>query len=437
MEDKVIRLLTADEIECRVGTISEKGLSLLLYKDARADMKILDEVFGPKNWQRTHEVIGGNLYCNVQIYDEQKKQWISKMDVGTESYTEKEKGQASDSFKRACVSVGIGRELYTAPFIWIPASKCNIQPKDNRFITYDKFRIKEITYNDNREITGLTILNQDGKVVYSLSAGKTQQTTQSESEQPATTPPSPVTERMKKMNKELERTGVALDMQVLFNVLMGLRRSEINGLKYSDVDYVNRTLKVERQLGRVHNADKEDFAPKTLTKQEVGLKTDSSYRELPIPDIVFEAILEERQKYERNRSRRINDKTTPFFDGNYICCSTYGRPRSKGFHWKYYKQLLSENGLPDIRWHDLRTTYCTLLLKESFNPKAVSKLMGHAKEIITMDTYGDNQNIIADGVPEMEAYMKEVLPDPEAEKRFRQELLEIVMDVSEYLPELA
>lgn len=73
MENKTIRLLTADEIECRVGTISEKGLSLLLYKDARADMKILDEVFGPNNWQRTHEVIGGNLYCNVQIYDEQKK----------------------------------------------------------------------------------------------------------------------------------------------------------------------------------------------------------------------------------------------------------------------------------------------------------------------------------------------------------------------------
>jgi len=89
-------------------------------------------------------------------------------------------------------------------------------------------------------------------------------------------------------------------MQVLFNVLEGLLRSEINGLKYSDVDYINRTLKVERQLCRVHNADKEDFAPKTLTKQEIGLKAESSYRERPIPDLVFEAILEERQKYEKN-----------------------------------------------------------------------------------------------------------------------------------------
>lgn len=227
-----------------------------------------------------------------------------------------------------------------------------------------------------------------------------------------------------------------IHMQVLFNVLMGLRRSEIIGLKYSDVDYVNRTLKVERQLGRVHNTGKEEFAPKTITKQEIGLKTESSYRELPIPDLVFEAILEERQTYEKNRSRRIHDVTTPFFDGDYICCSTYGRPRSKGFHWRYYKQLLAENGLPNIRWHDLRATYCTLLLKESFNPKAVSKLMGHAKEIITMDIYGDNRNIIIDGVPEMEAYIKEALPDQEAEKQLREELLEIVPNMSEFLPEI-
>lgn len=82
-----------------------------------------------------------------------------------------------------------------------------------------------------------------------------------------------------------------IHMQVLFGVLMGLRRSEINGVKYSDIDYINRTLNVNRQLGRIHNAKKEDFAPKTFTKQEVGLKTKFSYREIPIPDYVFEEIL--------------------------------------------------------------------------------------------------------------------------------------------------
>lgn len=213
MENKAIRLLTADEIECRVGTISEKGLSLLLYKDARADMKILDEVYGSMNWQRTHLLIGENLYCRIDIYDEQKQQWISKMDVGTESFTEKEKGQASDSFKRACVSVGIGRELYTAPFIWVSAGKCNIQPKDNRYITYDKFRVKDIDYNDKREIIGLIIINQDGKVVYSLNASKKQTTNIGVENPPSAVQEalSPTSEQMKLMNKELERTGVALD----------------------------------------------------------------------------------------------------------------------------------------------------------------------------------------------------------------------------------
>lgn len=224
-----------------------------------------------------------------------------------------------------------------------------------------------------------------------------------------------------------------IHMQVLFGVLMGLRRSEINGVKYSDIDYINRTLNVNRQLGRIHNAKKEDFAPKTFTKQEVGLKTKSSYREIPIPDYVFEEILKERQVYEANRNRRKGE----FQDLDYICCSAYGRPRSKGFHCKYYKQLLAESGLPDIRWHDLRSTYCTLLLKEEFNPKAVSKLMGHAKELITMDVYADNREIIADGVPEIEAYMEMVLPNMEENELFKNELLEIVVDVTEFLPETA
>ncbi|MCD8067534.1 MAG: hypothetical protein LUE87_01320 [Lachnospiraceae bacterium] len=109
-----------------------------------------------------------------------------------------------------------------------------------------------------------------------------------------------------------------IHMQVLFNALMGLRRSEINGVKYSDVDYINRTLTVERQLGKKINTKKEDFEPKTYTKQEVGLKTPSSYRILPIPDYVFEAILEQRKIYEKNRSRRPNT----FQDLDFICCSS-------------------------------------------------------------------------------------------------------------------
>lgn len=111
------RPLRADEIECRVGTINDKGFSLLLYKDARCDMRMLDEM-GVK-WTRRHYECKGNLFCEVGIYDDDLKQFIYRSDCGTESNTEKEKGEASDSFKRACFNWGIGRELYTSPFIWI------------------------------------------------------------------------------------------------------------------------------------------------------------------------------------------------------------------------------------------------------------------------------------------------------------------------------
>ena len=198
-----------------------------------------------------------------------------------------------------------------------------------------------------------------------------------------------------------------IHMQVLFNVLMGLRRQEINGVKYSDVDYLNRTLTIERQLGK--ELDRIPYSKKeSMTKRELPPKTPSSKRVLPIPDYVFEAILEERKKYERCKSRR----NAAFQDEGYICCSSYsGKPRSKDFHWKHYKELLKKAGLPDIRWHDLRSTYCTLLLNMEFNPKAVSKLMGHAKELITMDVYGDNANIIPEEIPELLSYMDEVMPD--------------------------
>ena len=171
-----IRKLTANEIEARVSTLSEKGASLLLYKDARVDQKILDEVFGVYGWQRTHQLIGDRLYCTIEIWDDEKKQWVAKQDVGTESNTEKEKGQASDSFKRAGFNVGIGRELYTAPFIWVPADRMTISKKTDytgkeRLYTNDKFEVAEIGYDDNGEINKLKIVNEKTKaVVYEMVA---------------------------------------------------------------------------------------------------------------------------------------------------------------------------------------------------------------------------------------------------------------------------
>lgn len=161
------RDLKADEIECRVQSVKQNGLVLLLYKDARVDMNILDETVGSSHWQREHYECKGNLFCRVGIHFREveldgatntrvvlRDEWAWKSDCGTESNTEAQKGEASDSFKRACFNWGIGRELYTAPFTWIPAEKCNISNGK----CYDKFAVEKIVI-ENKQIIALAIWN--------------------------------------------------------------------------------------------------------------------------------------------------------------------------------------------------------------------------------------------------------------------------------------
>ncbi|WP_407457181.1 Rad52/Rad22 family DNA repair protein [Fibrobacter sp.] len=153
----VFRKLMPNEIECRIGQIKENGLTLLLYKDARVDMNILDETVGPLNWKREHG--RDNRNCIVSIWDRDKKEWVSKEDTGTESNTEAEKGLASDSFKRACVNWGIGRELYSAPFIWVKNGDAAIAPIGGKYKCFDKFKVVKLTYKKNGDIDGLAIKN--------------------------------------------------------------------------------------------------------------------------------------------------------------------------------------------------------------------------------------------------------------------------------------
>ena len=152
-----IRLLRADEIDCRPQTVKAGGCSLLLYKDARCDMTILDETYGTLNWKREHT--RDNHNCIVSVWNSDIQQWISKEDTGIESNSEAAKGLASDSFKRACVNFGIGRELYTAPFIWVKLSpgETYTDSKGKQQLAIGlKFFVKKIEYKD-RVITGLTI----------------------------------------------------------------------------------------------------------------------------------------------------------------------------------------------------------------------------------------------------------------------------------------
>lgn len=156
---KEIRLLKPDDIEVRIQSVNKGGARLLLYKNARVDMNILDETFGPMNWQRSHS--RENQNCTVSVWDDEKGQWVAKEDTGTESFTEKEKGLASDSFKRACFNWGIGRELYTAPDIFVFRNDLKkFQEKGQGFVCYDRFVVTDIKYN-GRTIEEVIIRNED------------------------------------------------------------------------------------------------------------------------------------------------------------------------------------------------------------------------------------------------------------------------------------
>lgn len=164
----IFRDLEETEIECRISQASERGVVLLLYKDARCDMNILDETVGAFNWKREHS--RDNANCIVSIWDDGKGQWIGKEDTGTESNTEAAKGLASDSFKRACFNWGIGRELYTAPIIRIPADNCATlkQDQNGRWKCYDRFRVRAINIQD-KKIIGLSICNEkNNALVYTF-----------------------------------------------------------------------------------------------------------------------------------------------------------------------------------------------------------------------------------------------------------------------------
>ena len=233
------RDLTADEIECRVATVSQKGCSLLLYKDARCDMAILDETVGSLNWQRRHTKDNAN--CIISIWDKDKSQWIEKEDTGTESFTEKEKGLASDSFKRAAFNWGIGRELYTAPFIWISSDKCTIQPKTNGqgYTTFDKFKVSDIEIKD-KHIVKLSIISmKTGEVCFTWSKNATAKKSAAKTTKATTTKASSLSEATKTAIKEAVNSLSKAKGYKMESILASLAKPENVGkptTEYTEAD---------------------------------------------------------------------------------------------------------------------------------------------------------------------------------------------------------
>lgn len=227
------RKLKAEEIDIRVGRVINngtfKGATLLLYKDARVDMSILDETVGPMNWQRKHTRENAN--CSVGIFNEDRNEWIWKEDTGTESYTEAEKGLASDSFKRACVNWGIGRELYSAKNILV---ECELNKDGNKPASGLSWYVKEIEYTEE-EISKLVIVERYKKSereVFWLGAKKSTPAKNEEVEpevEPLCTP---------KQITEMQELGVNM-----VNALKTFKKTVVEELTYREAEYIITTKK--------------------------------------------------------------------------------------------------------------------------------------------------------------------------------------------------
>lgn len=212
---KEIRLLTKDDIEVKVKKVIEGGAFLLLYKTARVDMAILDEVFGSMNWCNDYKEIKGNMYCGVGIRESEDKDFIWKWDCGIESREDEEgnqkKGEASDAFKRACFKIGIGRELYTAPAVYIKA-ETKLDGKVYKLTDkFAKYSVKEIQYNENREITKLVIVDRHGVQVFPVTNTPPKKEPKQEPKKEPEISPEKIEERKKRLQEAMSKSTITLE----------------------------------------------------------------------------------------------------------------------------------------------------------------------------------------------------------------------------------
>ncbi len=245
MAEIKFRILRHDEVELRVNQVTEKGFSLLLYKDARCDMNILDETVGPFGWKREHDQINGKEFARVSIFDKALGEWVWKEDCGTESNTQKEKGESSDAFKRACVNWGIGRELYTKIFIWIndPVKDTGKKDKNGKPVYAPVNRISDykVTQMDvdeeSRKITALTI-ERDGNPVFVYPRKAARKADKK--------PAEPEPEKNPDINPEMAGELLALAAKIGQSIGSILRAYEVSSIYHLSLKQYNNAIKTLR-----------------------------------------------------------------------------------------------------------------------------------------------------------------------------------------------
>ena len=141
----------------------------------------------------------------------------------------------------------------------------------------------------------------------------------------------------------------------------GLRRGELLGLKWSDIDLEKGDLRVQRQIGRIDG--------KII---EMPLKTKNAYRTLPLSADAIDVLMQQRRKTGNSE---------------WVFPSPTGGPMSPDSVLHMLHRVLKRAGLPKVRFHDLRHTFATLALQNGVGIKTVSGMLGHFSADFTLDTY--------------------------------------------------
>lgn len=168
---KTIPLLTPEDIEVKIKQVTKSGALALIFKTARTDRRILNQVYGPLNWTSDYKTVKDNLYCGIGIRESSDQDFVWKWDCGIESRSDddgnEKKGEASDAFKRAGFQIGIGEELYSSPLIWLDVE--TVEKGNGKWVLKDpfaKYVVTHIAYNEEtRVITELEISNAKSNIV--------------------------------------------------------------------------------------------------------------------------------------------------------------------------------------------------------------------------------------------------------------------------------
>ena len=176
------------------------------------------------------------------------------------------------------------------------------------------------------------------------------------------------------------------EFEILFLLALGtgLRRGKLLALRWSDIDFENKTINVDSNIQQAYIF--EDEETKRLEKIEQEPKTVNSFRTVPIPSKVLDKLQEHKQKQEQYKLA-FQER---YIDNDFVICDKYGKALDVKRPTRMFYSIQKKMGIPEdekIKFHGLRKTYATRLFEKEVPPKTVQMLLGHSEISITLDIY--------------------------------------------------